>query len=402
MTRRIVIVGASLAGLRTAEALRRHGHRGWITIIGAEPDLPYDRPPLSKQLLSGTLSPADVALPIDRQLHAEWLLGAPAISMDLDTRSVQLADGRAVPYDALVLATGARARPWSADDVGGRPLTLRTRTDAIMLRDRLQAGGRLLVIGAGFLGGEVAAAGITRGMTVVLLERQALPMRSLGVHIAQWTAAAHREAGVDLRLGVDVRRLLPGPAGLAGGAVLRDGSLIEADTVVVALGAVANSEWLADSGLLLDGGVVCDSWCRPLLSAGGVGENMVVVGDLARLPHPFAPGVLTLGHWSNATEQAAAAARTLRHGPGAPPYVPVPSFWADLHGRKLRSVGMPSLATASAVTETHGNGTPAVVRFWVGDDLVGGVTIDRTSRLAGLRAELQHRLVPRTEALLPG
>ncbi len=394
MLRHVVIVGASLAGLRAAQALRQRGHDGALTVIGDEPDPPYDRPPLSKQLLAAAASPGSLDLPVPDDLEATWLLGVPAAGLDRAGRKVHLADGRQVGYDALVLATGARARPWPDPSPGEQPWTLRTRDDASALAAVLRPGARLLVVGAGFLGGEIASAARARELQVSLVEPQNLPLGSvLGPVVGRWAADLHRSAGVDLRLGVTVDRLLEGPAGRASGAVLSDGSTLRADVVVAALGATPNTGWLARSGLRLDAGVVCDAWCRPLLQDGHPAAGIVAAGDVARWPHPFSGGTLVaLGHWSNAHEQADAAARTLLEGDAAPTYVPIPSFWTELHGRKLRSVGLPHLATTSTATQTDSQGQPSVVCYYQGTDLVGGLTIDRASQLAGLRAQLQARL----------
>lgn len=391
MSGHVVVVGASLAGLRTVQALRRQGHAGPVTVIGDEPGPPYDRPPLSKQLLLGTLAPADLDLPVPAGLDAAWLTGVPAVALDRPGRSVRLADGRAVHYDQLVIATGSRARPWSG--AGARALTLRTRADGLELAAVLDRAASLLVLGAGFLGSEVAAAACARGVAVVLVEPQALPLQSvLGPTVGRWVASLHRGAGVDLRLGTGARELLPGPVGTAAGALLTDGTQVRADAVLAALGAVPSTEWLAASGLQIDGGVVCDAWCRPLQQDGRPAPDLVVVGDVARWPHPFADGPVTLGHWTHAGDQADAAVGTLLHGGNAPAYVPVPSFWSDLYGHRLRSVGLPHLADSSHVAETHANGEPAVVRYLQAGRVVGAVTLDRTSRLAGLRGELQQRL----------
>ncbi len=394
MQRHVVIVGGSLAGLRAAQALRRRGHDGALTVVGGEPDPPYDRPPLSKQLLAGAASPSSLDLPVPDGLDAAWLLGVPATGLDRAARTVHLADGRQVGYDALVLATGARARSWPHLSPSLQPWTLRTRDDASALAAVLRPGARLLVVGGGFLGGEIASAARARDLQVSLVEPQNLPLGSvLGPVVGRWAADLHRNAGVDLRLGVRVDRLLPGPAGRASGAVLSDGSTPRADIVIAALGATPNTGWLARSGLRLDAGVVCDAWCRPLLQDGRPAAGIIAAGDVARWPHPFSGGALVaLGHWSNAHEQADAAARTLLEGDAAPAYVPVPSFWTELHGRKLRSVGLPHLATTSTATQTDSQGQPSVVCYYRGTDLVGGLTIDRASQLAGLRAQLQARL----------
>jgi len=387
----VVVVGGSLAGLRTVQALRRRGHPGRITVVGDESDLPYDRPPLSKQLLFGA-DPAALDLPVDPDLAATWCTGVRAVSLDRQARAVHLADGRAVHYDQLVIATGSRARPWRGTP-HAEPRTLRTRQDGIDLAALLGRVGSLLVVGAGFLGSEVAAAARSRGLDVVLVEPQSLPLASvLGPHVGQWAAALHRGAGIDLRLGTGVTELLPGPDGHAAGALLADGTTVRTDIVLAALGAVPNIEWLAGSGLQVDGGLGCDAWCRALQQDGQPADNVVVVGDVARWPHPFADGPVSLGHWTHAGEQAEAAAGTLQNGRQAPPYVPVPSFWSDLHGHRLRSVGLPHLADSSHVDLTDDAGRPAVVRYEREGRLVGGVTLDRTSRLGALREQLQRRL----------
>jgi len=172
MQRHVVIVGGSLAGLRAAQALRRRGHDGALTVVGGEPDPPYDRPPLSKQLLAGAASPSSLDLPVPDDLDAAWLLGVPAAGLDRAARTVHLADGRQVGYDALVLATGARARSWPHLSPSAQPWTLRSRDDASALAAVLRPGARLLVVGGGFLGGEIASAARARDLQVSLVERR--------------------------------------------------------------------------------------------------------------------------------------------------------------------------------------------------------------------------------------
>lgn len=399
--RRIVVVGASLAGLRTAEALRRHGHTGELVLVGDEPHRPYDRPPLSKQLLSGAWTRQQLDLPVADGLDAQWQLGVPATALDLTARRVHLAHDRHLDYDALVLATGARARSWPG--VGPRPegvLTLRGVDDALALSARLACADRLLVVGAGFLGGEVAATACAVGRDVTLVEPQAQPLLSAGgPTVGAFVADLHRRAGIDLRVGVGVQEFTTGADGTLGGATLTDGRHVSAGTAVLALGAQPNTDWLAGSGLTLDRGLVCDAWCRPLLTDGTVAPDVVAAGDLTRWPHPLsAGGLLSLGHWSNATGQAETAARTLLQPDIAAPVAPLPSFWSDLHGAKIRSVGLPHLADTSTSVEHDAAHQRLVVAYHQNGDLVGAITVNRTSRLAAYRGHLRQRLDRRVSA----
>lgn len=398
MTRRlsrIVVVGASLAGLRTAEALRRYGHTGEVVVVGDEPHPPYDRPPLSKQLLSGAWARQQVDLPVAAGLAAQWRLGVPATGLDVAGRRLHMADGRHLDYDGLVLATGARARPWPAAQ--GLPLgalTLRGLDDCLALATRLTRARHVLVVGAGFLGGEVAGTARALGCTVTLVERQAQPLLSAaGPEVGAFVAELHRHAGIDLRLEVGVQEFAADAYGRLTGTSLTDGQHVPADLAVLALGAVANSDWLTGSGLFVDGGVVCDSWCRALLGDGTPVPYITVAGDLARWPHPLSGGaLLSLGHWTNAREQADAAACTLLDRDSAPPFVPMPSFWSDLHAAKIRSIGLPHLADSTTVVEHDLDRLRLVVTYHQHGELVGALTVNRTSRLAIYRQQLQHRL----------
>ena len=229
---RVVIVGASLAGLRTAEALRRAGFAGQLTLIGDEPHEPYDRPPLSKAVLSGWLGTDHVLLPRTCDLHAEWLLGVPATGLDLAAREVRLADGRAAGFDRVVLATGAAARPWPAAGAALRGVHLlrgrddadRLRADLADLADASAPGGRVLVIGGGFTGSEVASSCRDLGLPVTVSQRGAAPLASaLGEVVGSAIGARQRAHGTDLRVRTTVRRLEGEVSGrCAGPAVRRD------------------------------------------------------------------------------------------------------------------------------------------------------------------------------------
>jgi NADPH-dependent 2,4-dienoyl-CoA reductase/sulfur reductase-like enzyme len=399
--RHLLVVGASLAGLRAARSLREQGFTGALTIVGDEPHPPYDRPPLSKRVLTAPGHPPDVELPLPHGLEARWRLGQAAVRLDLAARTVTLADGTRLSYDGLVIATGAAARGWPATKPSppAGVLTLRSRDDALTLRAALAAGRRLVVVGAGFLGGEIAAAARERGLDTTLVEAAAQPLQgAVGTTAGAYIAALHREAGIDLRTGTTVEGFLSGADGRLTGVRLSDGTTVRAGTAVLALGAAPSTSWLAGSGLAHDGGVHCDPYLRVLRTDGSVVPEVVAAGDVARAPQPLAEGErLTLGHWTNAVEQGAAAAATLlagRHPAQAPtPFTAVPSFWSDLHGARIRSVGLPAVADETRVVEHDFPGRRLEISYHRAGRLVAALTIGRTKRLASYRSALQERLI---------
>ncbi len=282
---RIVIVGAALAGLRAAEALREEGFTGELTMVGEERELPYDRPPLSKQVLLGRVRAKDTGLPRRREVDAKWKLGMRAIGVDPIGKRVLLADGEELPFDRLLIATGTRARPWpNAEEAAlDGVFTLRTCEDAARLAERLNAGPRrVLVIGAGFTGSEIASACRERDIEVTVAERGPAPLvGALGGAFGALAAKLQLAHGVDLRCGVTVTALTSHDGRLTG-AELSDGARIEADIAVVALGAVRNTEWLAQSGLAAGPrGVACDAGCRVFNMYGIVTDDVFVAGDVA-------------------------------------------------------------------------------------------------------------------------
>jgi len=336
--RTVAVVGTSLAGLRAIETLRREGYDGRIVAIGAEPHLPYDRPPLSKEFLAGRVERAEIVLRkqgVD-DLDVDWRLGAPAAALDVRARELTLADRSQLRYDGLVIATGATPRHVANQSRLDGVFMLRTLDDAAALRDRLDGMPKVVVIGAGFIGAEVAATCRGRGLDVTVLEALAQPMvRGLGPELGAVIAAVHRDHGVDLRTGVQVD-------GIDGDTRvervrLGDATTVDADVVVVGVGVVPETRWLEGSGLTIDNGVVCDETC---LAAPGI----VVAGDVARWPNPLFDGqMMRLEHWTNATEQGVYAARRLLRGDDAgEPFGPVPFVWSDQYDRKIQSVGVVS------------------------------------------------------------
>ncbi|MFB0834369.1 FAD-dependent oxidoreductase [Arthrobacter halodurans] len=355
---RIVIVGASLTGLRAAERLRAEGFSGSLTLVGEEPHEPYDRPPLSKQLLAGRTRSADSSLPRHRDIDATWRLGVAATGLDLAARQLHLADGGRIGFDRLLIATGLRARPWpnATEAALAGVLTLRTREDAARLR-QLLAGRprRVLVIGAGFIGCEVASVCRDIGLPVTVAEAGPEPLvGALGATIGAIAGGLQIEAGVDLRCGVRVASLEGDAAGQLRRAVLSDGTRLEIDVAVAALGAVRNVEWLAGSGLSSGvGGVACDAACRAFDANGLVTDDVFVAGDIARAPQSMlGDEFLAVEHWGNAVSQAEVAAHNMVSGETERwIHLAVPKFWSVQFGTDIKSVGVPSAADEVAIVQ---------------------------------------------------
>ncbi|MGW2958768.1 NAD(P)/FAD-dependent oxidoreductase [Streptomyces sp. NPDC001220] len=385
---RAVIVGASLAGLRAAEGLRDEGFTGSVTVVGDEPHPPYDRPPLSKQVLLGQATADTTGLPMRRDPDADWRLGVRASGVDLLTKQVLLEDGESLPYDRLLIATGTRARPWPNAEEGALDgvFTLRTREDGEGLAERLAAGPeRVLVIGGGFTGSEIASACRERGLEVTVAERGPAPLvGALGGTLAKLAAAMQRNHGVDLRTGVTVTALHGDGNGVFTGAQLSDGSRVDADVCVVALGAVRNVEWLAESGLAAGPrGIACDAGCRAFTMYGIVTDDVFVAGDVSRFPHPlFGYQMLSLEHWGNAVEQAAVAAHNMVNpGPLQRPHLAIPTFWSTQFGLNIKSVGVPTYSDHVVIAQGSLEARRLVMVYGYKGRVTAAVTVDMAKSL---------------------
>ena len=391
--RSVAIVGGSLAGLRAAETLRSDGFSGTIHFIGEETRLPYDRPPLSKEVLGDKMEVANAGL-ISQEafdaLRLELHLGKRAVGLDAERKAVLLASegeaggseaseaaGKAaeaggaasegaeaseeITADGIVIATGSRPRKMPGTEGIGGVYTLRTLEDCLALKAEFATGPKVAVIGAGFIGAEVAATARGLGLDVTVIEMLATPLaRVLGDTLGQVMADLHRANGVDLRLGVGVEEVVAGDGGRVASVELSDGTSIAADVVVVGIGVIPNTEWLEGSGLEIDNGVVCD---ETLLAAPGI----TAAGDVARWPNRRFGETMRVEHWDNAIEQGIAASRRLlaggweQSGGGeagsgvagsgeagssksgeAVPFTPVPWFWSDQYDRKIQLAGRSS------------------------------------------------------------
>ncbi len=345
--RTVAVVGASLAGLSAARSLRKRGYDGRLVVIGDEPHRPYDRPPLSKEFLAGAIGEADLTLERDDEdLHAEWLLGTRATRLDRTERAIRLADGREIRADGIVIATGAAARRLPGTQGLAGVHVLRTLDDALALRDALARGGRLVVIGGGFVGAEVASTAYALGLDVTVIEAAPTPLAGpLGETMGGIVSALHADHGVRLLCGMGVKGL--NGESRVEAALLEDGRSIPADTVVVGVGARPCVEWLEGSGVTLDNGVKCGADGRTSLA------GVVAVGDCANWYDPHTGIHRRVEHWTGAIERPDAAVATLLSWGATEPGVPRPPyFWSDQYGVKIQFVG--HAAGADRVTVEEG------------------------------------------------
>jgi len=335
--RTIVIVGANLAGGRAAETLRQEGFDGRIILIGDEPHRPYERPPLSKEVLRGEAEP-DVAFLRPEEYYTEndieLLLGARATNIDTEAQIVALAEGLQLNYDDLLLCTGGRPRTL---DLPGKDLegihTLRTFEDAFAIRERVRPGAKVVVVGAGFIGAEVAASARAMGAEVTLLEVAAVPLeRALGAEVGRILGDIHEDHGVDLRTSVSIERF--DGDGRARAVVLADGTTFDADVVVLGVGIAPNEQLARSAGIACDNGIVVDEHCRTNI------PNIYAAGDVANHPNPIVGERIRVEHWQNAQNQAAAVAKAMLGATDG--FAEVPWFWSDQFDVNLQMFGHPS------------------------------------------------------------
>jgi len=382
--RTIAVVGASLAGLRAVEALRARGYDGRLVWIGAEARPPYDRPPLSKEVLRGEWEPERIALARDglEAFDTDLRLGTRAVALDARERRLRLEGGAELGFDGLVLATGAAPRRLPTELEGVH--VLRTLDDALAIRRALEAGPRVVVVGGGFIGCEVAASARARGLEVAIVEALGQPLeQALGAEMGAVAAALHRDHGVALELGAAVAALEG--AGRVERVRLADGRALAADLVVVGIGVRPETGWLEGSGLELRDGVVCDSTCS-------AAPGIVAAGDVARWDHPRY-GELRIEHWTNAVDQAVAAAASLLDGPGgAAPFAPVPFVWSDQYDTKILVAGRPRPGDRVRIVDGSLAERRFVALFGREGRATGAVAMNRARRFMEWRRALRADL----------
>jgi len=328
LSQHVVVVGAGLAGLRTVEGLRSAGHHGPITLIGAEERRPYDRPPLSKQVLRGERDLIPLRGDDYAPLNVDLRLGAAASSLDATRKVVVIAGGEEVAYDVLVIATGADPRPLPGFESDPAIHYLRTADDSFRLRDALGSARHLAVIGGGFIGCEVAASARALDKQVTIIEVLQRPLiRVLGDQVAAIVQQLHVEHGVAVRTGVTVDKID------AAGVTLSDATHVDADAVLAGLGVNPATGWLDGSGVLVDNGVVCDEFCRTSVA------DVYAVGDVARWKHLGTGDLRRVEHWTNAAEMASAVVHDILED-DPEPFRPIPYVWSDQYDLKIQSVGL--------------------------------------------------------------
>jgi NADPH-dependent 2,4-dienoyl-CoA reductase/sulfur reductase-like enzyme len=381
---RVVVVGASLAGVHAAEALREFGFGGEVTLLGAEADLPYDRPPLSKDALRcGTDKTAALLRPASwyEEKGVDLRLGVAGRGLDLSDRAVLLDGGERLRYDGLVLATGSAARVFDAH-AAATVHVLRTARDSARLHASLKRGRHLVVIGAGFIGLEVAATARELGLDVSVVEVAPVPLaRVLGDEVGTWFLNHHAAHGVEVHCNTAVDAIEPSGSGSK--VRLRDGTVLAADVVVAGIGAAPAVSWLRESGLRLADGVACDAYLRA--SAPGV----VAAGDVARWYNPLFDEDLRIEQWTNAVEQGRYAAQSLL-GIANEPYAAAPYFWSDQFTAKMRFVGTANAAESVHVEQADDR---SLIALFGRDELLrGALCINAPRKLAIYRDAIVNKV----------
>lgn len=387
---RVVIVGGGLAGHRAVQALQKD-FEGDVTLISDEEHRPYDRPPLSKQVLTGDREPDDTGFKCDG-LEVEWKLSSAAESLDTSAKVVRLAGGDEVGYDGLVIATGRRARAWpDLPDLEGF-FMLRSLDDARALRKAIGDASKVAIVGAGFIGCEVAASLRANGLDdVTVIEMADLPLPPVGKEAGAFAQRIHEDEGVAFKLGASVEGF-DGADGRVR-AVCLDGGEVEADLVLLALGSAPNTEWLEDSGIeLCKGNVVCD---EHLFVAGA--QDVVAAGDVAAWPHPHVAdehGLASIEHWTTSRELAKTAALNLvaRDDGDRSRFLTVPTFWSDQYGVKIKSAGLLQAADEFDVVEEDAEKRRLVVEAKRDGELIGVVVFNKNKAFADYQRQLKDQL----------
>jgi NADPH-dependent 2,4-dienoyl-CoA reductase/sulfur reductase-like enzyme len=386
VSRTVVVVGSSIGGVRTAQALRSEGFDGRVVLVGEESQLPYDKPPLSKQFLTGQWDLDRVLLLTEEKAAKDDIdlrLGSRATRLDVAERTVHLADGTTLEYDSAVIATGASARPSPWRPESGVHV-VRTLEDSRQLHAHLRGDGPVVVVGGGFIGAEVAGSARGLGHEVTVIDPLPTPIgRVVGPEIGQLFTELHHRHGVATRFGVGVEQI----EGAAGDLRIRltDGTQLRAATVVVGIGAVPNDGWLADSGLPIDNGVLCDQYSRALDA-----PDVFAVGDVARWYHPGHREYVRVEHWTNAVEQGVCAAHNIAHPDDLRAYHPVEYVWSDQYDWKAQIVGRPNHGTRHEIVGRLSGDNPRAAVLYTDETgrLCGAVTVNWPKALVQCRRQV--------------
>lgn len=376
--RNVVIVGGGVAALRAAERLRELGYAGKLTVVGDEPRRPYNRTPLSKQLLTGHLDVSDLRLPVWRGLEITWRLRARATALDVERRVVRLQGAEDVAYDGLILAGGVQPRHLRGTPMHSEHVwMLRTLDDARAIDDLLERAGHVAVVGGGFIGCELASTCRERALDVTIIDVSPTVLtRGLGSQLGMLMSDIHADNGVKLHLGVAVSDWEERPDGVT--VVLANGERIQADMAVVGIGTVPDTDWLASSPVDITDGVLCDATCH----VAGV-EDVVACGDIARWPNlRWKREPHRIEHWLNAIEMGQHAAESLLLGrENARPFTPIPRFWSEQHGYRIQSVGRRDLGEHMVIAEGSTESRQFVATFERDGAIIGAIGMDSPRRM---------------------
>jgi NADPH-dependent 2,4-dienoyl-CoA reductase/sulfur reductase-like enzyme len=385
--KRIAVVGASLAGLRAVELIRRAKFEDQLVLIGAEEHVPYDRPPLSKEVLRGEAGRERLALRRKSydDLSVDLRLGRRAVLLDTAAREVRLDNGETVSFDGLVIATGGQVRELPNQPRLEGVHMLRTLDDALAIRAALQSKPRVAVIGAGFIGAEVAASAQQLGLEVTMIEALETPLaQSLGARLGRILQEAHERRGVQVLCGRHVKGF--GGTDRVESLMLDDGTKVDCDLVVVGIGVQPAVSWLEGSDIELEDGVRCDATLATSVS------GIVAAGDVASWYNPLFEERMRVEHWTNAVEQARHAVSTLLSAPGeAEPFESVPMFWSDQFDIKIQGAGRPKPSDELIIAGGTPESEKLIALYGRAGRLVGAVAFNQPPKLVQLRMLIAKR-----------